>query len=506
MAFIVACGLTHMFGVWTMWVPSYGPEAIAKTLTAAVSFATALVLWQLMPKLVAIPSATAPETKNAELARALLARERTEVRLAEANRHLEARVAERTTELEGALREAEAASNAKSDFLATISHEIRTPLNGIIGMLEVLSNDGLADEAGRRVDVARKSAHTLLSLLNDVLDFSSLEQNALRLSPVPTAPGAIVSEIMALHGPAASAKGLSLECDIALPADDLTWILDPQRLRQILGNLVSNAIKFTDQGGVTVGVSVEIGSRADMLHFTVRDTGVGITEEQRKKLFRRFSQGDSSTTRRHGGAGLGLAICRRMIELMGGQIALVSSTPSGSVFRASIRAHRTVGGGDAGQDLATAANAPKRQAGEAARLRPLKHAVVRVLAVDDDPDNREVLAAMLSSAGRRWSFLVDFAFNGAEAVEKAAATRYDIILMDISMPEMDGLTASRRIRESGSSRDAPIVAVTAHAMVGDREALLSRGMSGYLAKPVLPFQLHDTIDTMLQRRRVGGAS
>lgn len=486
--FIVACGFTHLFGVWTMWVPSYGPEAIVKALTAAVSVATAAVLWPLMPSLIAIPSVRELGDKNAELEDALRERERSERRLAEANALLETRVAERTQALEDALREAEAASDAKSDFLATISHEIRTPLNGVIGMLEVLAEDGLDQESVRRVGVARRSAGALLSLLNDVLDFSRLEQNALRLSPQPTAPGAVIADVIGLHGPAARTKGLSIDCAIDLPAEDATWLLDPLRLRQVLGNLVSNAVKFTEAGGVTIRLSVEPGAGSDILHFTVRDTGIGVAPDQRGKLFRRFSQADASTTRAYGGAGLGLAICRRVTELMGGEVTLVSSTPSGSVFRASIRAPRC--GEGRRPDPQAAAETPSEEAPQPRR----RAGPNRILVVDDDPVNREVFAAMLSGGPGRRSHLADFAESGREAVERAAGTRYDVILMDVSMPGMNGIEATRLIREGGASRDAPVVAVTAHAMAGDREAFLRRGMSGYLAKPVLPLQLQAAID------------
>jgi signal transduction histidine kinase/ActR/RegA family two-component response regulator len=495
--FIVACGVTHLFGVWTMWVPSYGPEAIAKAGTAVVSLATAAVLWPLMPRLIAIPNVDELAVSNAELKRALRERERAERDLADVNRRLEARVAERTRDLEGALREAEVASNAKSDFLATMSHEIRTPLNGMLGMLEVLAREGLSKEATRRLDVARRSAETLLVLLNDVLDFSALERNALRLSPEPTAPGAIVADVIGLHGPAARAKGLSLECDISLPAEDAAWLLDPVRLRQILGNLVSNAIKFTETGGVTVGLSVEPGAERDMLRFTVSDTGVGVPADQRHKLFRRFSQVDASMTRRYGGAGLGLAICRRMVELMGGEIALDESTPAGSVFRASIPALRHAAGTEARDERLPTPDPRRAEAGSGPRRR---RAVLRILVVDDDDMNREVFAAMLSDMPGGPPMLVDYATGGREAIAKAEATRYDVILMDVTMPEMDGLTATRRIREGGASQETPVVAVTAHAMLGDREALIQRGMAGYIAKPMSAGQLFEVIEAVARRR------
>jgi signal transduction histidine kinase/ActR/RegA family two-component response regulator len=493
--FIVACGVTHLFGVWTMWVPSYGPEAIVKVLTAAVSLATAIAVWPLMPTLVAIPNPRDLAAKNAALEAALWEREQAERRLADANQRLEARVAERTRELQAALAAAEEASTAKSDFLATISHEIRTPLNGIVGMLEVLAHDGLEAVAARRVAVARRSADTLFALLNDVLDFSGLEQNTLRIAPEPTAPGAVVAEVVSLHGPAAHAKGLTLNVEIAPPVETARWSLDALRLRQVLGNLVSNAIKFTEQGGVTVAVTVEPGAHVDQLHFSVRDTGVGIPPEHRHKLFRQFSQADSSVTRRYGGAGLGLAISRRLIELMGGRISLVSSTPAGSVFRASIPARR-----ETEAPSAAGAEAPGAAAPPTGEPPPRgERGLARVLVVDDDPVNREVFAAMLTGRPERRALLADFAASGAEAVEMAARTRYDVILMDISMPDMDGLTAMRRIRDAAASCRAPVVAVTAHAMAGDRARLILAGMDGYLAKPVLPRDLSRAIEDAVAR-------
>jgi signal transduction histidine kinase/ActR/RegA family two-component response regulator len=367
-----------------------------------------------------------------------------------------------TDELRLAQREAESASQAKTAFLANMSHEIRTPFQGLLGMLQLLDRDQLAPDQHRRLETARNSALHLLAVLDDVLDMSRLEAGTLTLTPQPVDLRALVADVQALMEAPAQAKALALHVHIdpALPA---LALLDGTRVRQILFNLLSNAIKFTDHGSVTLDLRAE----RDALLMTVTDTGIGIDERTRARLFQRFSPGDASRSRRHGGTGLGLEISRNLARLMGGDITLESTLGQGSRFAVRLPLQAV-----AAELQPPAAPAPSGTPGTR-RL--------RVLAAEDNDVNREVLAAMIGMHDHE----VSFAHNGREAVEAMRSQRVDLVLMDLHMPEMDGIEAARAIRAlPPPAANVPIVALTADVFADTRARCVEAGMNDFLTKPV----------------------
>jgi signal transduction histidine kinase/CheY-like chemotaxis protein len=471
-SFIVACGLTHVFGIWTMWVPDYGVQAAVKVGTAAVSATTAAMLWPLMPRLLALPSPRTLEEKNVRLAREVAERTAAEERLHELNGRLESHVAGRTAslarsnaELRRARAKAERSSKAKADFLASMSHEIRTPMNGVLGMLELLRTEDMPAEQARYVEIARESAASLLTVINDILDYSRIEAGSIELEATRFSPAKVVEQTVALLGEQAAQKGLALE---AAPAGDVPEAVtgDPTRVRQVLVNLVGNAIKFTDAGRVRVEFRQRSAADGTVeLWFGVRDTGIGIAPDAQPRIFSRFSQADSSTARKYGGSGLGLAISKELAELLGGEIGVESAPGQGSLFWFTVRC---------GVPRARSAAAPERPA--APVTRPL-----RILVAEDNEVNQLLVKRLLTRCGHA----VEVVGSGAEAVAAVERGRYDLVLMDVHMPGMDGVTATRRIRALPSAAaEIPIVALTANAMAGDRELYLAAGMSEYVSKPI----------------------
>jgi signal transduction histidine kinase/CheY-like chemotaxis protein len=370
---------------------------------------------------------------------------------------------QRNAELEAKRREAEGASIAKSQFLATMSHEIRTPMNGVIGMLDLILRTETDPATRERAEIACESAHHLLQILNDILDLSKLEANRITLEPAPVDVRRLARDVVALM--AAGPVGRDLAVTVEHAADLPEQVLcDPTRLRQVMMNLVGNAVKFTEKGSVTLVVDRGPGDR---LQVAVRDTGVGIPEAAKRMLFERFNQVDSSITRVRGGTGLGLAISRQLVELMGGEIAVESVAGLGSTFRFWIPAPAV--------NAAPQSVAPKALPPTAATP-PL-----RVLVAEDNQTNRQILAAYLAIGGHSAHMVA----NGVEALAAVEAAEFDLVLMDVQMPLMDGLTATRRIRAlPGPASALPIVALTANAMQGDREVCLAAGMTEYVAKPV----------------------
>jgi signal transduction histidine kinase/CheY-like chemotaxis protein/HPt (histidine-containing phosphotransfer) domain-containing protein len=371
-------------------------------------------------------------------------------------------------------RAADAASRAKSSFLAVMSHEIRTPMNAVLGLAATLLSSDLKPEDHEAVRAIHDAGDNLLEILNDILDYSKLEAGELTLENIAFAPGTITEAPLAILGARALAKNIALHSEIApdLPAG---VIGDAGRLRQVLLNIISNAVKFTEKGCVTAAVRclAREGDRA-MLEWEVRDTGIGIAPEKVGLLFRDYVQADSSINRRFGGSGLGLAICKRIIEQMHGKITVTSELGKGTTVRFSVELEITEAPAQTdtlGHDEEDALRRASLRLG-----RPL-----RILVVDDNATNRLVASRMLRALDAQ----VDVAADGAEAVTAAARFAYDLILMDMRMPEMDGMEATRVIRaRQGPSATAPIIALTANAFAEDVQACLSAGMADFVAKPV----------------------
>jgi signal transduction histidine kinase/ActR/RegA family two-component response regulator len=379
-----------------------------------------------------------------------------------------------------ATREAEMSAQGKSDFLAMMSHEMRTPLNGIIGMTSLLESKSM-DEAQREcVEVIRRSGETLLAIIDDVLDFSKIEAGCLRLENTDFDPARAVLDAMKIVERSAAVKSLRLSShlDPALPP---LVAGDVMRLRQILLNLLSNAVKFTAEGEIIAHAELRSTSSGGFeLYFSVADSGIGIAEEQRSRLFQPFSQADASIARMFGGTGLGLAISKRLAGLMGGTIGVESRLGAGSRFWFTIR-------------VAAPAVPPPQPKSQTAAAPPAKG--LRLLLVEDNPINRKVALLMLQKLG----YQVDVANDGAEALQAAASTRYDLILMDCVMPVVDGFEATRRLRAAGGhSAEVPILAMTANAFADDRKACLAAGMNDFLSKPVRQSELAAKLDGLLQ--------
>jgi PAS domain S-box-containing protein len=395
--------------------------------------------------------------------------------------HLEKLVQDRTLALSVAKESAEAANRAKSVFLANMSHELRTPLNAIVGMTDLALRRATDPQQIAQLGKVTEASRHLLSLISDILDVTKIEAERLKLERIEFRLDSVFDGIWRMLGKTASDKGLSLVCELPPELSRIPLLGDPMRLTQVILNLAGNAIKFTATGSVTVRVRLVEETRHDvMLHVDVVDTGIGIGEADRARLFNAFEQADSSMTRKYGGTGLGLSICRRLVELMDGTIGMSSHPGQGSTFWFSVRLERSV--------LTWVEPAAIDAADPETALRG-RHAGARVLVVEDEMFNREVARELLQEAG----LSVDLAEDGGQALEMLARSRYDIVLMDMQMPRMNGLDATRRLRAMPGMGAVPVVAMTANTFEDDRVACLEAGMNDFLGKPVYPDVLFDKV-------------
>ena len=386
--------------------------------------------------------------------------------------HLQGLVEERTTALSVAKEAAEAASRAKSAFLANMSHELRTPLNAMIGLTTLARKRADDPVQAEHLDKAHRASLQLLEIINDVLDLARIEADRLSIEQVGFSLGLVISDVLAVTAEPAREKGLALEVGVSAELRKLYLRGDPKRLCQVLVNLVGNATKFTASGAIGLRI-LRLDDDDDdsvALRFEVEDTGTGIAPEDRERIFYSFELGDSSMTRRHGGAGLGLAISKRLVEAMGGRMGVDSEPGAGSCFWFTARFAKAV---------EQAAQSPS-----ATDCRTT-FAGCRILVAEDDPLNQTVVREALEAAGMR----VDLAADGAQAVALAGQGAYDLVLMDIQMPNMDGLEATRAIRRLPREKRLPIIATTAFAYDNDRMRCLDAGMDDYIAKPFTPEQL-----------------
>ena len=393
---------------------------------------------------------------------------------------LEERIGQRTQELEVAMQRALAASQAKSEFLANISHELRTPMNGILGMLNMVMVTRLDAEQKDQLETAQRCAYSLLAVLNDVLDISKIEAGRMAIESIPFDFRTLLEDCVKTLGPVGNAKQVSVSADIA-PDVPRRVVGDSLRLRQILTNLLSNAVKFTEKGCVTLRARRLPGSPDDRvsMELSVTDTGIGIPEDKLDIIFEKFTQADSSVSRRFGGTGLALAITRSLIEMQHGTIQVESEIGHGSSFTVTLA-----------YPIADE-HTPVHDAGSVGS----KAAPGRILIVEDNEVNQKLVSAVLQKNGHT----VTIVNNGLEALEAMESEDIRMILMDVQMPVMDGLEATRVIRKNPRWETIPIVAMTARAMEGDQQSCLAAGMNGYISKPIHAAHLLSVVEEFTLR-------
>jgi signal transduction histidine kinase/CheY-like chemotaxis protein/HPt (histidine-containing phosphotransfer) domain-containing protein len=396
---------------------------------------------------------------------------------------LEDRIRRRTEELGKAMHAALAASQAKSEFLANMSHELRTPMNGLLGMLDLVLDGGIAGEQKEQLETAQRCAYALLALLNDILDLSKIEAGKMMLEKIPFNVRTVVEDCVKSQAAKASQKRIDLRFEVDAAAEAQIQG-DPLRIRQIAVNLLSNAIKFTDHGWVRVRLATAARSDGRVnVSLEVSDTGCGIPADKLPSMFDKFTQADGSISRKYGGTGLGLAITRKLVDLLGGEIRVESEIRKGSTFTVALPCERAP----------VIAAEPERAIQNQDQPAPAE-SPARLLLVEDNLVNQKVVLAIL----RRKGYHIDVANDGREALTRLETTAYDLVLMDVQMPVLDGLEATRAIRREPRWDRLPIVAMTAHAMNGDRERCLQAGMNGYISKPVQPAHLVSMIEKHLK--------
>lgn len=408
-------------------------------------------------------------------------RKATENELLQYRNHLEDLVESRTAELSIAKEAAEAASRAKSTFLANMSHELRTPMNGILGMTDLVLRHTDDPKTREQLGKVIQSSHHLLAVINNILDLSKIEADRLALETVSFRFSDVLESLFSLLGQKAEEKQLQLLLDVAPELSSRTLLGDPFRLRQVLLNLTGNALKFTDHGSVTVRCAVlEDSPDGVLLRIEVVDTGIGIPNDQQARLFAAFEQADGTMTRKYGGSGLGLAISKRLVEMMGGEIGVSSAAGQGCTFWFTIHLGKS-------GEMAMAAPASARPSVDERLLN--EYAGTRILLAEDEPINQEVSCCLLEEVG----LVVDLADDGVQALELARQNTYALILMDMQMPRMNGVDATRAIRALPAYAHTPVLAMTANAFDEDRQVCLDAGMNDHLAKPVDPDRLFEAL-------------
>ena len=469
-AFILACGVTHVMGILTLWVPLYYTQGITKIVTALVSVVTAVYLLPKLKHIMALPDLGKLTQINSDLAREIECRRQSEASLRQSQ--------------EVALQ----AQKTQAAFLANMSHEIRTPMNGVLGMLDLLLDTELKADQHQLAEASRRSAVSLLSLLNDILDISKVESGQLTLRESPLLLADVFTDVEAALSFEAKSKHIDLQCPAqALP--ESVYLGDSVRIRQVLLNLAGNAIKFTEVGHVKVTCrEVSRSGQHAELEFTVKDTGVGIAEEHLPNLFKRFTQVDNSSTRRAQGSGLGLAIVKELVELMGGHVRLNSVPNQGTEIVFSVKLGVQIDN----------KNMPAPGTAQVATAAPIAQFLGKILVVEDAPMNQMVVCKVLERLG----LSSKVANNGLEAIDMLAVEEFDLVLMDGQMPVMDGYEATTVIRSgavAGINSRVPIVALTAHAMVGEDRKCMAAGMNDYLTKPLERNKLIDVLGKYLQK-------